>query len=573
MIFDYYQAELDKIKQLAREFSKEYPALAPLLREQSTDPDVERLLEGVAFLTSQIQISLDNNLLGMLDDLTQLFFPQHARPLPSTSIIQFLPKKNLAEAINVHKGTELASIPINGIQSVFCTTADIQVEPVIIESVEFRESVQGVSVVQINCNLCGVSLRNWRGDYLRFFIKQRWEDACNTFYVFHRLIRRIILQAEKEEDYIVPLENWFPTTLYQNEPLYPLSLWENDPHSVLHEYINQPYKFLFFTLKGLNDWPKKGESIKFKICLELTEMPPWFKPLEVSNLILHAVPIINLFSYEAEPIFLDHRKPEYRIIPANTSEHPYEIFQIDKVVGYRQQEKRQIEYENVLNFNDQFNLNNKYTLHYRPGIRNNTQDIYIGFFYDFETAHPFDETISIQLTCTNGDLPSLLDEGDITQYTDTSPENLTFTNVIPPSSNVPRLLHQRDLIWKLQSLLAINFIHLLDKNILQEIFNLYTYEKGESYQVNMSRIQGIEIILVERTQRLYFNEMIPGTQVTAICKPDHYKSVGDMYLFGCILNVFFGQNAPANSFTMFQLENSKTKEVWKWMPWLNNPSR
>ncbi|MFO3278505.1 type VI secretion system baseplate subunit TssF, partial [Legionella pneumophila serogroup 1] len=67
MIFDYYQAELDKIKQLAREFSKEYPALAPLLREQSTDPDVERLLEGVAFLTSQIQISLDNNLLGMLD--------------------------------------------------------------------------------------------------------------------------------------------------------------------------------------------------------------------------------------------------------------------------------------------------------------------------------------------------------------------------------------------------------------------------------------------------------------------------------------------------------------------------
>ncbi|HAT6958215.1 TPA: hypothetical protein JAN72_15975, partial [Legionella pneumophila] len=180
-----------------------------------TDPDVERLLEGVAFLTSQIQISLDNNLLGMLDDLTQLFFPQHARPLPSTSIIQFLPKKNLAEAINVHKGTELASIPINGIQSVFCTTADIQVEPVIIESVEFRESVQGVSVVQINCNLCGVSLRNWRGDYLRFFIKQRWEDACNTFYVFHRLIRRIILQAEKEEDYIVPLENWFPTTLYQ----------------------------------------------------------------------------------------------------------------------------------------------------------------------------------------------------------------------------------------------------------------------------------------------------------------------------------------------------------------------
>ncbi len=45
----YYQQELSYLKELAVEFSKAHPALAPMLSGQSQDPDVERLLEGVAF--------------------------------------------------------------------------------------------------------------------------------------------------------------------------------------------------------------------------------------------------------------------------------------------------------------------------------------------------------------------------------------------------------------------------------------------------------------------------------------------------------------------------------------------
>ena len=60
MISPYYQRELAHLKELAVEFSKAHPALAPLLSGPSTDPDVERLLEGTAFLTGLVREKLDD---------------------------------------------------------------------------------------------------------------------------------------------------------------------------------------------------------------------------------------------------------------------------------------------------------------------------------------------------------------------------------------------------------------------------------------------------------------------------------------------------------------------------------
>ena len=56
----YYQQELQNLRDLAGEFSKRHPAAAPMLSNQSADPDVERLLEGVAFLTGNLIVPLSH---------------------------------------------------------------------------------------------------------------------------------------------------------------------------------------------------------------------------------------------------------------------------------------------------------------------------------------------------------------------------------------------------------------------------------------------------------------------------------------------------------------------------------
>ncbi|MCL9684916.1 type VI secretion system baseplate subunit TssF [Legionella maioricensis] len=571
MIIDYYQNELNKIRKLAREYAEQYPAIAPLLREQSTDPDVERLLEGVAFLTSQVQMVIDEKLPEMVDDLTQLFFSQYSKPIPSTSVIQFIPKDNLGEALFISKGTELASIPINEIKCQFRTTIPITVEPVVISSIDFQDSVSGISQIEINCRLCGITLGNWQASSLRFFINQNWQEASNTFYLLQRYVSRITVEATGADKLVLSPDHLQPCAFDNEETLYPEPSNIHHPHRVLYEYINQPYKFLFLRLTGLEKWQKNTDELDFKITFELKEVPKWVSNLDDFQLVLNAVPIINLFDHHAEPIFLNHKQPDYRIVPNNDFDENYSVYEVKKVTGYRQQERKRIEYDHLLNFNQELSLNYKYTYHQRPSVTGPGRTTHISFYYDFDNELPVDETISVELVCSNGPLTRLLDKDDITLPTDSSPENLTYTNLIPPSSFlIP--VYDQSLIWNFQSLLALNLLQLLDKNHLRHVFNLYIYEKGENYQLNMSRIKGIESIIVDKARRLYYGEMIAGSHITLICDPDCFRCIGDMYLFGCVMDVFFGLNAPINTFTLLHLENARTKEVWKWLPRLNNPS-
>ena len=60
MFNKYYQQELNALRELGSEFSRTHPALAPMLSGPASDPDVERLLEGVAFLTGLLRQKLDD---------------------------------------------------------------------------------------------------------------------------------------------------------------------------------------------------------------------------------------------------------------------------------------------------------------------------------------------------------------------------------------------------------------------------------------------------------------------------------------------------------------------------------
>ena len=55
----YYQQELDSLRDSATSFAAAYPTIAPQLSGPRPDPDVERVLEGVAYLTGQIRSTLE----------------------------------------------------------------------------------------------------------------------------------------------------------------------------------------------------------------------------------------------------------------------------------------------------------------------------------------------------------------------------------------------------------------------------------------------------------------------------------------------------------------------------------
>src|SRR4030042_1552847 len=100
----YYQEELAHLKEVGADFARAHPALAPMLSGPSADPDVERLLEGVAYLTALLRQKLDDEFPEIVHDLMHLIWPHYLRPVPSTTLITFSPKQTLKQSLKIPAG-------------------------------------------------------------------------------------------------------------------------------------------------------------------------------------------------------------------------------------------------------------------------------------------------------------------------------------------------------------------------------------------------------------------------------------------------------------------------------------
>lgn len=87
----YFQDELTYLRESGSEFAKYHPKLTHFLSEGTFDPDVERLLEGFAFLTGRIREKIDDELPELTQSLMTLLWPHYMRSIPSLCISELKP--------------------------------------------------------------------------------------------------------------------------------------------------------------------------------------------------------------------------------------------------------------------------------------------------------------------------------------------------------------------------------------------------------------------------------------------------------------------------------------------------
>ena len=137
----YYQSELTALRQLGKRFAERSPALAPFLGQSGRDPDVERLLEGFAFLTGRLRQKLDDELPELTHSLMHLLWPNYMRPLPAFSMLQFDPLKRPGPALPVPRHTPVESKAIQGVTCRFRTAFATEVQPLALNGLDY--SVKG----------------------------------------------------------------------------------------------------------------------------------------------------------------------------------------------------------------------------------------------------------------------------------------------------------------------------------------------------------------------------------------------------------------------------------------------
>lgn len=560
----YYQDELSFLREMGKEFAKTHPALAHFLAEAGSDPDVERLLEGFAFLTGRIRQKLDDELPELTHTMMGLLWPHYLRPIPSMSIVEFEPQKTLRGRYTVpREKTELESAPITNTRCRFRTCYDVDLLPITLDEaflegqklrLKFRLS-NGVQFADLNLNRLRLNLHG--------------EPSVKhaLYLLLCRHIQKITIEG-KDKQLVLGQSNVRPVGFDKSEAMLPYPTNSFVGYRILQEYFAFPDKFMFVDLTGLEPMINLNIESNFEVVFHFSRMPEESLRVGKDNIRLNCTPVVNLFSRNSEPIRIENDRTEYRVRPEGPNSHHYEVYSVDKVSGTIQGTAQWREYEPFYSFTHGLSDNVYYQTRLRNSVLDeNTTETYISFINkDQSVVMPPTETISLELTCINRRLTEQIRLGEIRVPTSSSPEFARFRNI----TNVTPTIYPPlggSLHWKLISHLTLSRLSIASKTTLRGILALYNFQSlydRQSARENERRLDGISGVVGVERERLYRGAPIRGTEIQIDLQEDHFASEGDMYLFASILNEFIALYATINSFTRLTVKGVNYGELYEW---------
>jgi type VI secretion system protein ImpG len=569
MLNKYYQDELAYLREMGQEFARANPQGAHFVGEASSDPDVERLLEGFAFLTARLRQKLENELPELTHSLLELLWPHYLRPIPSTTIIQFEALPQAAKEIRtIPRGAELHSIPVDGTPCRFRTVSDVTLAPLILETLTLRKDA--TPQLKLRFRLPdGVSLKKVQIPGLRFHLAGDPAASRALYLCLCRYVKRITVQAAGSTT-VLPMGAAAvkPVGFSAGEALLPFPGNSFLGFRLLQEYFAFPSKFMFVDLTGLQGLSALGDAAAFDLTFELSRLPEGMPPITAANLLLNCTPAINLFAHDADPIRVDHTRAEYRVRPSGQNPEHFEVYAIDRVGALQRGTGKAVEYRPLFRFQRSAGPDVRFYRHFlAPSAMNEGWEVFlIPVPAQTPGELPDVEVLSLELTCTNRQLPSKLNVGDVATATSTSPAFARFKNITRPTPSVPPPLGG-DLHWRLLSHLSLNYVSFADLETLRAVLGLYHFRARVDRQAEhglRQLLDGIKRLSASPCTRLEQGAPIRGLAIELEVDEENFAGEGEAYLFGSILNEFFSQYASLNAFSRLTLKGLKFGEIHTW---------
>jgi len=588
----YFQEELSALRELGKEFSETNPRLAPFLSVEGQDPDVERLLEGFAFLSGRIRQKLDDDLPEFAWSLIKIIWPHFLQTIPSITTVQMNPLDILSEKQCLAKGAEVKSKAVDGTQCIFKTAFDVDLNPMRVQSVHIKEE-NGVSKICLCLQLFqSTSLKDIKLDNLRLHLQGAFTKTSLWYYLLRERVSGIDVWSEDEGKRLkigsLAAESIKSAGLSADVSLFPSVKQQFSGHRLLFEYFCYPEKFLYVDVLGLESLflNLSGTNTTYfeKIHLEfvLDQILPVADYPTDDNIRLYCTPAVNQFQVSSRPFLLDRRKAEHRLrVEASSPDH-YEILNVDKLEGWSPETRRVTEYSvfesYCVNDTDSNNAKKTFWSQLRPSVAGKGLETYISFM-SVGTPRPKPmskskvingasqaETISGKVSCSNRHLPTRLGVGDICVETSTIPEYLECKNIsaITPSYSPATKMNW---IWRLISLSALNIHKVHDLASLKSLITHFDvrglFDKQQQAATRL-KVEALESLSITPAMRLFKGVPVRGSDVKLTINSDKFSGMGDIYLFGEILNEFFTLSAPINGFQRLSIKTVPEGEIIQW---------
>jgi type VI secretion system protein ImpG len=610
-LLDYYNRELQFVREMGTEFAAEYPRVAARLGMdglECADPYVERIIESVAFLAARVQLKIDARHPEFTQHLLQMVYPHVLAPVPSCGIVELSPsltEGSLKEGFPVARGSALRTVPAKGERTSceFRTTQDVTLWPLSVTEARYLVGTTAIASpgLQLDARVRGAvrlrlrtsgdaMLRGLPLDSLTFFISATADLASK---LYEQVLANCLGVLVRPVDGSAPGTLLPPGVLravgYEDsESLLPVTTRGFQGYRLLQEYFAFPDRFLFFAIDGLREAVARlpGQELELALLLDRTQ-PNLENALDASQFRLHCAPIVNLFPRALDRVHLTPTVTEQHVVPDRNRPMDFEVHSIERITGIGESGESVVP---VLPFYSSSHRTVRddsrayYTLQRRPRLpslkqqQSGARTGYLGTelflsLHDSEQRHLAGELkqLDIVALCTNRDLPLGLNFGK-------SRMDLVLEGGAPVESirclAGPTLPRESpafgDTAWKLIGQLSLNYLSLVDTDeqggaeMLRQLLGLYA---SPNDTMAHRQIDGVRHVQQRPTVRrvpgggpITFGR---GLAIEVTVEDAAFEGVGSLRL-GTVLERFFSRYVSLNSFVEASLRSTTRGEVKRW---------
>lgn len=626
-----YQDELTHLREMGKEFAREHPKIASRLGMEGmevSDPYVERLLEGFAFLTARVQLKMEAEQPRLIAQLLESLYPNFIAPVPSMAILQMqvdVGDPNVARGHRVPRGSVITSTLPRGQNTrvEFRSAMDVTLWPLQLVNAQyfsFAADLPMARLPQARPMKGGLRLRLRCGGGLKF--DQMGADALRPFisaaddvaFRLHELIAgctigTLVLPVPAPgaaPASSLPLDVLWqgpdsiqPVGFAEDEALLPESLRSFSGHRLLQELAALPQRFLFFEINRLRQRLAAVGGTEVDLVLFFGRGDATLESLvDAGSVALNCTPAINLFQRRLDRVPLSTGSWEYHLVPDRMRPMDLEIHSVDSVVGHAAGRAggRELAEEGLRQFLPLYaathghdgGAHGFYTLRREPRRLSDRQRAqgarvpsYLGeevFLSLVDVGHgPYRDglrQLSVSAWVTNRDLPVLLPAGSATgerhwQLDVPGPVSglVCLRGPTRPVSRLPA----GDIGWRLVSQLAQSHLALGDDPAtaaasLRDTLRLYGPPQDVTWGHQSDGVRSLTARSgVRRLPMPGPLSFGSGTEITLELDEQAYQGAS-AFLMGAVLERFFARQAAINSFTQFTLKSPQRGVIKAWPP-------
>lgn len=566
----YYERELAYIRKALGAFADQHPNHAAQLqinRSSVEDPNISRLIEGMALLTAKTEQHLDEQFPDLVQDLFSLLYPGMLELAPSYFPLRLTPDPDQLNETQCLPAGSLVSVAMSDEQEChFTTVTDLNIYPFILKNITAQaapfstlpptslHSAEAVIQLHLQCADLQAQFNQLDLADLELYVngfEGDSESLIDLLLEHSSCITLSDLDGKVHRD--IPLDSLVNRATQTDFQWLSKHGNQFSGFDLLRDYFSYPDKSAYFKITDFGSHAVCFKESKLILNIYVTRLPAEFLRIFDDKVFsLYTVPAINRFVQAGEPMQYDASSLAMPVICDAQIQSSLEVITVDTVYEIDAYGEHRLNPLYKQRYGDDPNQRK-----WQSRQRWDTQGdraIEISVTIDEQELARERITLALDLICGNGRAPCTIVKGcEVINLSVTDLPGLLSVAAVPTGPIYPNL--REDLYWRFIALLNANFSSLL-----------HTDDPVAALQ-NMLALcnQGRDSKQVSAVKGLVFSPTVGSVQVDN--KPifssgslvkltlDKRQLATSSSVFGRVLNVFLQQFCSYDRFIQLQINH------------------